>query len=119
MTWTPQSDPARKAEYRAMLYRFHCSLRWMRKKEFYCLRFDRGFKVPWFFLAVKQSRICIVLSRRRVWANDEDVKKLKQFRSSHLDILIMRWDTHAKIPRLGKMNDRGDMEEVYDDEIIN
>ena len=83
------------------------------------MRFDRGFGVPWIFFAVKLTRVCIVLSRKMVWVNDEDVKKLKKFRSIHLDILVMRWDMYSHKPRLGKMNSNGEMEEVYDDEIIN
>ena len=119
MTWSRQHNPSRKAEYRAKWDRFQSSLKWMRKKGFFCLRFDRGFGVPWIFLAVKLTRACIVLSRKMVWVNDEDVTKLKKFRSIHLDILVMRWDMHSKKPRLGKMNSNGDMEEVFDDEIIN
>ena len=112
-------NPARKAEYRAKWSRFHASLRWMRKKGFFCLRFDRAFGVTWIFFAVKLTRVCIVLSRKMTWVNDEDVKKLKKFRSINLDILVMRWDRYSKKPRLGKMNIQGEMEEVFDDEIIN
>ena len=119
MDWNPQNNPSRKAAYRAKWKRFHASVKWMEKKRFFCLRFDRTFHVPWIFFAVKQSRACIVLSRRMVWVNDEDVKKLKKFRSIHLDVLVMRWDMYSKKPRLGKMNDQGEMEEVFDDDIIN
>lgn len=117
--WSRFDDPSRKTEYRAKWSRFRSSLRWLQKKGFFCLRFDRTFRVPWVFFAVKRTRVCIVLSRRMAWVNDEDVKKLEKFSSIHLDRLVMRWDEHAKKPRLGKINDQGEMEEIYDDEILN